>query len=128
MEHMSAKAFLTIQGGKEPKKNKYSAQRVEFDGISFDSKKEAVRWAELVLTQRAGEIKELKRQVPIMLQGRDGPLKTRTGQDMRLTVDFQYIEVATGLLIYEDAKGMVTRDYEVRRSVAGAMGIEVAEI
>ncbi len=108
--------------------NKYSAKRTVLDGIRFDSKREAKRWAELCLLERAGEIADLRRQVPLMLEGRNGPLLTRTGRRMRLTVDFAYTDLVSGLTIYEDAKGVPTRDYEVRRAVAAAQGIEVKEV
>lgn len=109
-------------------KNKFGAQRAEVEGVSFDSKKEARRWGELSMLQRAGEIRNLKRQVKIELQGRDGPLRTRTGRPMILTVDFTYEDRRAGwALVYEDAKGAITRDYEVRRAVAQAMGITVVE-
>ena len=108
--------------------NKYSARRTTLGGIPFDSKREAKRWAELCLLERAGEIADLRRQVPLMLEGRNGPLLTRTGRRMRLTVDFAYTDLASGLTIYEDAKGVPTRDYEVRRAVAAAQGIEVVEV
>ena len=108
--------------------NKFSARKTVFDGIRFDSKKEAERWAELRLLERAGEIADLRRQVPLELEGRDGPLLTRTGRRMRLTVDFAYTDLRTGLTVYEDAKGMPTRDYEVRRAVAAAQGIDVKEV
>ncbi len=77
---------------------------------------------------RAGEITDLRRQVPLLLEGHAGPLLTRTGRRMRLTVDFTYTDMNTGLTIYEDAKGFATRDYEVRRAVAAAQGIEVIEV
>ncbi len=108
--------------------NKFSAKRTVLDGIEFDSKREAKRWAELCLLKRAGEIADLRRQVPLMLEGRDGPLLTRTGRRMRLTVDFAYTDLRTGLTIYEDAKGVPTRDYEVRRAVAAAQGMEIREV
>ena len=110
------------------RRNKYNAQPQMVDGIRFDSKREAKRWAELKLLERAGEISNLKRQVPIKLEGRDRPLTTRTGRQMRLTVDFQYTDNRTGLTIFEDSKGVPTRDYEVRRAVAAAQGIEVIEV
>lgn len=109
-------------------RNKYSAQRTVIDGISFDSRREARRWAELCLLERAGEIADLRRQVPLMLEGRDGPLLTRTGRRMRLTVDFSYTDLRTGLTVFEDAKGHPTRDYEVRRAVAEAQGVKVREV
>lgn len=111
-----------------PKRQKYNAQRTTLDGISFDSKREAKRWAELKLLEQAGEIIDLRRQVVVPLEGRDGPLLSRKGRQMRITVDFGYVEVASGLTIYEDAKGMPTRDYEVRRAVAAAQGVEVREV
>ena len=110
------------------RKNKFSAQRTTLNGVQFDSRREAKRWAELCLLEKAGEIADLRRQVPLELEGRDGPLLTRTGRRMRLTVDFAYTDLRTGLTVYEDAKGMPTRDYEVRRAVAAAQGIEVIEV
>jgi hypothetical protein len=125
-DRMTAAELVASQT--KAKSNKYSAQRVEVDGITFDSKKEARRWGELKLLERAGEIIELRRQVVIPLVGRYAPLLARKGRQMRITVDFGYVEVASGLTVYEDAKGMPTRDYEVRRSVAAAQGVEIVEV
>ncbi len=110
------------------RKNKFSALRTTLHGVQFDSKREAMRWAQLCLLEKAGEIADLRRQVVLELEGRDGPLLTRTGRRMRLTVDFAYTDLRTGRTIYEDAKGVPTRDYEVRRAVAAAQGIEVIEV
>ena len=110
------------------RRNKYAAKRTVRGGISFDSNREALRWAQLCLLEKAGEIANLRRQVPLMLEGRDGPFLTRTGRRMRMTVDFAYTDLLTGLTIYEDAKGMPTRDYEERRAAAAAQGIEVVEV
>ena len=44
------------------KTNKYNAKKVSVDGIEFDSKKEARRYQELLLLQKAGEIYMLERQ------------------------------------------------------------------
>lgn len=128
-ERMTAQQFQS-----QPKAggNKFGAQRVTVDGIKFDSKREARRWQELKLLERAGKITDLRRQVPVFLHGRDGPLLTRTGRKMRITVDFSYVdlsdEATSGLTIFEDAKGSPTRDYEVRRAVAAAQGIDVVEV
>lgn len=108
--------------------NKYNAQRVCVQGINFDSKREANRYLVLRQMLAAGEIAALRLQVKVPLFGRDGPLLTRTGKHMRITVDFSYIVTATGATIYEDAKGKPTRDYEVRRAVAAAQGIKVVEV
>ncbi len=109
-------------------KNKFNAKTTVVDGVKFPSKKEANRWCELLQLQLYGEIKELERQVVIPLEGRDGPLRTRTGRQMRMTVDFKYRDKRLGWAwVLEDSKGMPTRDYEVRKAVVQAMGLEVKE-
>lgn len=109
-----------------PKPNKYKARKVVVDGITFDSAKEALRYAELQLLARAGEIRNLQRQVRIPLIGQNGPLKTKSGRLMRMTVDFSYEDKKLGwATVLEDAKGMRTRDFDVRVAVAEAMGLKV---
>lgn len=108
--------------------NKFGAISTTVDGIRFDSLKEARRWAELRLLQKAGEIRNLKRQVKIPLMGQNGPLKTRTGRQMKLTVDFVYQDRRLNWAeVFEDSKGKPTRDYEVRKAVVEAMGMEILE-
>lgn len=98
------------------------------DGVTFDSKKEASRYRELRLLERSGEIRNLQLQVRIDLVGKDAPLKTRSGRPMRLTVDFCYEDKRLNWApVYEDAKGKPTRDYEVRKAVAEAMGYTIKE-
>ena len=110
---------------RKPSRNKYGAKKTLVGDIKFDSKKEANRWMELQLLERAGEISDLKRQVKVELIGQYRPIYTRTGRKMKITFDFSYIE--DGVPIYEDTKGMPTRDYEVRVAVARAMGLEIRE-
>ena len=47
--------------------NKYRSKKVVYKGEKFDSKKEANRYGELLLLQRAGKISDLKRQVRYLL-------------------------------------------------------------
>ena len=110
---------------RKPSRNKYGAKKTVVGDIKFDSKKEANRWIELQLLERAGEISDLRRQVKVELMGQYRPLLTRTGRKMRMTFDFAYTE--NGVEVLEDTKGMPTRDYEVRVAVARAMGLEVRE-
>ena len=46
-----------------PKKSKYFAKRVEYDGIVFDSKLEAARYKILKRHEETGEITDLEVQV-----------------------------------------------------------------
>ena len=47
--------------------NKYNAVKVNVDGITFDSKKEAERYSELKLLERCGAISDLELQVEYKL-------------------------------------------------------------
>ena len=80
--------------------NKYGAKRMVVDGIEFASKKEANRYCELKLMEKAGLIKELKRQVRIELVP-----KTDKYRAVTYVADFQYRDVKTGLVQFEDVKG-----------------------
>ena len=47
--------------------NKYHNKKTEVDGIIFDSKKEANRYIELKMLERAGKIHDLQLQVKLHL-------------------------------------------------------------
>jgi len=131
-ERMSAADYrASLDQGKSAlgaSKNKYNARKTVVDGIIFDSGHEAKRYGELKLLERAGTISDLKLQVPLILEGKDGPMLTETGRPMRLTVDFRYTDNRTGLTVWEDAKGKKTRDYVVRKSAAEAQGFKITEV
>jgi len=108
--------------------NKYNAVKTKVGDKTFDSKKEAARYQNLLLLERVGDIRNLKLQVPIKLMGQNGPILTRTGRHMRLTVDFVYEDKRLNWAkVCEDTKGMITRDYEVRKAIAEAMGYKIIE-
>ena len=48
-------------------RSKYGAKKITQNGITFDSKREAKRYGELLLLERAGAITELQRQVEFVL-------------------------------------------------------------
>jgi hypothetical protein len=108
--------------------SKYRAKPQEVDGHRFPSKKEAARYLDLKRLEQCGEIRNLRLQVPIKLEGQQGPVLSRAGRQMRLTVDFVYEDKRLNwATVWEDSKGMATRDYEVRRGVAQAMGYKIIE-
>lgn len=110
------------------KPNKFGARRTAIGSEKFDSRKEARRFVALQLLERGGEIRNLRRQVAFVLIGQNGPLKTRTGRAMKITLDFTYQDKAQGWeTVYEDCKGMPARDYEVRKAVFEAMGYVIRE-
>lgn len=108
------------------KPSKYRNKRVEAHGYTFDSKKEARRYGELLILQDAGEICRLERQVKIPLHGRDGPILTPTGRQMHYVADFRYVDWRkNGRIVIEDAKGMETDVFKLKRAILAAQGVEV---
>lgn len=112
--------------------NKYHAKAITVDGERFDSYAEYQRWQELKLLEKAGQIRDLARQVRIQLRaGNDNrPIKIRSGRypNGRATVyvaDFAYFE--GNALVYEDKKGMDTPLSRLKRAIVEAMypGVQV---
>ena len=120
---------MVARGWPLAKASKYNARRTKSaDGIEHSSGKEAKRWGDLLLLERAGEIRNLRRQVVIPLVGQYDIIRTRTGRQMRFTVDFAYEDKRLDwMTVYEDTKGYATRDYEVRVAVVRAMGFAIKE-
>lgn len=98
-------------------------QAMVVDGIKFHSKLEGRRYINLKARANMGLIQNLRRQVPIVLQGRDGPLRTPTGRPMQYLADFAYIE--QGREIVEDAKGHQTDTSKMKLAILAAQGIVV---
>lgn len=96
--------------------NKYKNNKVEYDGIIFDSKKEAQRYAELKLLERVGKIKNLKRQVPFTLipkiLDQNGKVIQRA---CKYYADFVY--QLNGKLVVEDVKGVRTQVYKIKKKL-----------
>ena len=82
------------------KESKYHNRKVTVDGITFDSVKEMVRWEELRLMERAGEITGLVRQQRIEVVP-----KTKLHKARYYLADFVYFDKKQGKTIYEDVKG-----------------------
>lgn len=105
----------------QPKKSKYNAVKTEVDGIKFDSKHEASRYRELRVLEQAGEITNLRLQVPFELIP-----KSKYGMPIRYIADFVYNE--NDRLIVEDAKGVKTPIYKLKkRMMAEKYGIKIKE-
>ena len=107
-------------------RNKYGNRKTTIDGIEFDSKAEGLRWLDLCLLQKNGNICKLERQVRIPLHGKGGPLKSAAGRQLHYVADFKYIDWdKDGLTIIEDKKGFETPEFKLKRSILSSMGIEL---
>ena len=103
---------------------KYNNKKTVYDGITFDSKKEAHRYYELKLMERAKVITDLKCQAPFTLID-----KSKYGREIKYLADFTYYE--NGLLVVEDVKSSVTKTplYRLKkRLLAERYGIEIKEV
>ena len=108
--------------GQQERKSKYGSKKAVVDGILFDSGKEAGRYCQLKLMERAGIIHDLHLQVPYELN----PGGTHS---LKYVADFVYIVTAGGLSIVEDAKGFRTKDYrKKKRLMKKVHGIEIKEV
>ena len=117
---------------------KYNNQKVTVDGEVFDSKKEARRYGELLLLEKAGVIFNLQRQVKFVLipaqrevdivGPRGGVKKGKTlEKECSYIADFVYWE--NGRMIVEDTKGFRTADYIIKRKLMlHVHGIQIKEI
>lgn len=118
------KSWAAPGGGR----NKFSAQSVEVDGIRFASKREARRWSELRLLERAGKIENLRRQEPFALMGAQGPLVSDSGRALRYVADFTYFDVESRATVIEDAKGYGTDVYRLKKAIMRAQGFQIREV
>lgn len=106
---------------------KYKSRKVTVNGVVFDSRKEANRWCELALLQKAGQVTDLQRQVKYELipsQRIDGKVAERA---CNYVADFVYRE--NGKTVVEDTKGFKTKDYIIKRKLMlWVHGIRVREV
>lgn len=124
-EYQAAQRAETGQG--EDRRRVRGTQRTTTpDGITHDSKTEAQRWEELKLLQAAGDIRGLRRQVPVPLIGRDGPIMTDSGNQQRTyKADFVYVDHKLGVTVIEDRKGHETDVFKIKKAILAAMGIKI---
>ncbi len=91
--------------------HKFNAVRTEVDGLSFASKAEAKRYAELRLLEKAGEVSNLRLQprYELLVDNANYPQDGRGRQVQigRYIADFAYVRIwnGRGKAIVEDVKG-----------------------
>lgn len=108
--------------------HKYGAERTVVDGISFASKKEARRFCELQMLEKAREISGLELQPSFTLQANGLPLQYDSGRKVTYRADFAYYCNRRVKRIVEDVKGYKTPEYKLKKAILRSMGIEVVEV
>lgn len=138
---MSRAKFANIRPGYAAKvPPKYGNKKTVVDGIMFDSMREASRYRELKLLEKAGKITELQLQVEFVLAPGVQYAGKRPTPPLRYIADFVYFEVVqapkeiapTGKIYWhtvEDAKGMRTQVYKIKKHLMMSVHkIEVREV
>ncbi len=117
--------------------SKYRNRKTAVNGITFDSAKEAERYQQLLLMQRAGHIRNLRLQPHFTLE--EAYKAADTGETVRAlqyVADFSYEEPVGGSialpdywrLVVEDVKGKKTKEYEIKRKLMlNRNGIRILE-
>lgn len=103
---------------RKSKTSKYRSIKTKLDGKTFDSRKEARRYAELKLQQKAGLIEELETQVTFELLPTQRKADGKAEKCVRYIADFVYLK--NGRRIVEDVKSEITRkkpDYVIKRKL-----------
>lgn len=125
------------------RRSKYGNRKTIVNGIEFDSRKEAVRYQELRLLERAGKISGLRLQekfilIPSQREAstevyKSGPQKGRRKPGKLLEkeciyiADFCYIQ--NGETVAEDAKGYRTEVYRIKKKLMlERYGIQIREV
>ena len=110
-------------------RRKYNARRTTFEGIEFDSAREARRYAELKLLEKAGEIRNLQLQVEFELVPTQRDEKGElVEQKVKYIADFVYFG-KDGRVVVEDAKGYTTKDFIIKRKLMlYKYGIRIREV
>lgn len=108
-----------------PKKSKYGNEKCTSGGIKFDSKREMMRWHDLVQMQVRGEISELELQVPFILD-EAFEFKGEKFRAEKYIADFVYEK--DGQTVIEDVKGVRTREFRRKRRQMAKRGLTIVEI
>lgn len=101
--------------------SKYRNVKVRVDGILFDSKREAGRYGELKLLEKAGEITDLELQPEFLIYV--GGIRI-----CKYFADFGY-KNKDGERVIEDAKAIRTKEYQLKKRLVRALhGVEIVEV
>lgn len=108
--------------------SKYHAKKVSIQGETFDSKREARRFLELQMMEKAGRISGLQRQkkfvlVPAQYEPdttgpRGGRIKGKLlEREVAYYADFVYWDKDAKEFVIEDTKGVRTPEYIIKRKL-----------
>jgi hypothetical protein len=132
-ERMSAKQFQAERAAEKP--SKYRNQPIIVDGKRFASKREGARYRLLKEREAKGEISNLELQPSFKLKSGDRPILLKSkgypnGRQATYFADFAYWCPVQEKRIIEDAKGMKTDVYKLKKAIVEAQfpGVKIVEV
>ena len=96
--------------------SKYRAKKTVVDGIKFDSKREAERYCELKLLEKAKKIRNLELQPRFLLRDKFKDKQGNTHRKIEYVADFMYVD-KSGKTVVEDVKGVLTDVYKLKKKM-----------
>ena len=110
------------------KSRKFHNNKVTYEDQTYDSMHEYQRYLELIALQKEGMISDLQRQVkyllipaqrePETIGKRGGIIKGKLiEREVAYYADFVYKDEETGKIVVEDAKGVCTKEYILKRKM-----------
>ncbi|TGV15807.1 DUF1064 domain-containing protein [Mesorhizobium sp. M8A.F.Ca.ET.173.01.1.1] len=112
---------------------KYRNVPTMIDGIRFASKREAKRYSELRLLQRAGQISNLEVQPAFKFEVNGRPVLIRSngypnGRQAKYVADFAYWDGEKRVV--EDSKGFSTPEYKLKKALVEALfpAVRIVEV
>ena len=104
-------------------RSKYRNKITELDGIKFHSAKEAKRYSELKLLEKAGKIHSLMLQVPYQLIE---PMRINGKYYRAISYYADFVYVENNNTVCEDVKGMQTDIFKIKmRLMKQVHGIDI---
>lgn len=126
MTRITAAEYNAING----KPSKYRSKKTVVDDITFDSIKEAKRYTELKLLEKAGEISHLELQPRFILQIAGKPITYDSGRKAEYRADFAYFDGQKRIV--EDVKSSATKTdvYKLKKALVQAIypAVKIIEI
>lgn len=108
---------------------KYHNRKTVVNGQTFDSKKEANRYSELLLLERAGAIHDLRTQVKYVLIPSQRSKETGKVVERECSYKADFVYTEGGETVVEDVKGYRTKEYIIKRKLMlHVYGIRIREI
>lgn len=111
--------------------NKYRNIKTVADGITFDSRKEANRYFELKMLERAHKISKLILQKTFVLQEGFVDDDGKKVRPITYKADFEYYDIEKQKTVIEDVKSPATRKdkvYQLKKKMMARKGHQIVEV